>query len=82
MRPTTHHATTDSAATPKANAFTRGDWRVIRDLLPYLLEHKMRVALALSCLIAAKFANLGIPILLKDLIDTLNVKVYSAQTLM
>ena len=82
MRPTTHHATTDSAATPKANAFTRGDWRVIRDLLPYLLEHKMRVALALSCLIAAKFANLGIPILLKDLIDTLNVKVDSAQALM
>ncbi len=82
MRPTTHHATADSAATPKANAFTRGDWRVIRDLLPYLLEHKMRVALALSCLIAAKFANLGIPILLKDLIDTLNVKVDSAQALM
>ena len=82
MRPTTHHATTDSAATPKANAFTRGDWRVIRDLLPYLLEHKIRVALALSCLIAAKFANLGIPILLKDLIDTLNVKVDSAQALM
>ena len=82
MRPTTHHVTTDSAGTPKANAFTRGDWRVIRDLLPYLLEHKIRVALALSCLIAAKFANLGIPILLKDLIDTLNVKVDSAQALM
>ncbi len=82
MRPTTHHAATDSAGSPKVNAFTRGDWRVIRDLLPYLLEHKMRVALALSCLIAAKFANLGIPILLKDLIDTLNVKVDSAQALM
>jgi ATP-binding cassette, subfamily B, heavy metal transporter len=82
MRPGSHHATTDSAGPPKANAFTRGDWRVIRDLLPYLLEHKVRVALALSCLIAAKFANLGIPILLKDLIDTLNVKVDSAQALM
>jgi ATP-binding cassette, subfamily B, heavy metal transporter len=82
MRPSSHHAATDSAGAPKVNAFTRGDWRVIRDLLPYLLEHKMRVALALSCLIAAKFANLGIPILLKDLIDTLNVKADTAQALM
>ena len=82
MRPSSHHAAADSAGSPKVNAFSRGDWRVIRDLLPYLLEHKMRVALALSCLIAAKFANLGIPILLKDLIDTLNVKVDSAQALM
>ena len=82
MRPSSHHAATDSAGSPKANVFTRGDWRVIRDLLPYLLEHKVRVALALSCLIAAKFANLGIPILLKDLIDTLNAKVDTTQALM
>ena len=45
--------------------FQRGDWRVIRDLLPYLLEYRLRVVLALTCLIAAKFANLGIPILMK-----------------
>lgn len=82
MRPSSHPAATDSAGPPKANALTRGDWRVIRDLLPYLLEHKLRVALALSCLIAAKFANLGIPILLKDLIDTLNTKVDATQALM
>ncbi len=81
MRPSSHHAATDSAGSPKANVYTRGDWRVIRDLLPYLLEHKVRVALALSCLIAAKFANLGIPILLKDLIDTLNTKVDATQAL-
>ena len=30
--------------------------------------------MAISCLIAAKFANLGIPLLLKQLIDTLDVK--------
>ena len=60
----------------------RGDWRVIRDLLPYLMEYRFRVILALSCLIAAKFANLGIPILMKDLIDSLNVKADSPQALM
>lgn len=50
----------------------RADWRVIRDLLPYLLEYRGRVALAICCLAAAKFANLGIPIILKHLIDALD----------
>jgi ATP-binding cassette subfamily B protein len=58
------------------------DWKVIRDLLPYLLEYKFRVAIALSCLVAAKVANLGIPILMKELIDTLNIKVNSPQALL
>ena len=49
-----------------------GDWHVIRDLLPYLLAYRYRVLLAISCLLAAKFANLGIPILLKTLIDDLD----------
>lgn len=52
----------------------RTDWRVIRDLLPYLLAYKTRVVLAIACLITAKFANLGIPVLLKQLIDALDVK--------
>ena len=49
-----------------------GDWYVIRDLLPYLLAYRYRVLLAISCLLAAKFANLGIPILLKTLIEDLD----------
>lgn len=60
----------------------RGDWRVIRDLLPYLLEHRLRVFFAISCLIAAKFANLGIPILMKELIDSLNLKADLPQALL
>ena len=78
MRPSSghHHRSTDSK-TPQ-----RGDWKVIRDLLPYLLEYRFRVIVALSCLVAAKFANLGIPILMKDLIDSLNVKVNSPQALL
>ena len=55
---------------------------MIRDLLPYLLEYRFRVLFALSCLIAAKFANLGIPILMKDLIDSLDVKAGSPQSLL
>lgn len=52
----------------------RGDWRVIRDLLPYLLAYKYRVLLAIGCLVAAKFANLGIPVMLKHIVDTLDVR--------
>ena len=62
--------------------FQRGDWRAIRDLLPYLLEYRLRVVLALACLVAAKFANLGIPILMKRLIDTLNINEGSPHALL
>ena len=72
-----HH---DPSADTKAKS--KSDWQVIRDLLPYLLEYKFRVALALSCLIAAKVANLGIPILMKDLINDLNIKADSPQALL
>ena len=71
-----HH----SSADPKAPQ--RGDWRVIRDLLPYLLEYRFRVIIALSCLIAAKVVNLGIPIVMKELIDSLDVKASSPQALL
>jgi ATP-binding cassette, subfamily B, heavy metal transporter len=72
-----HHRSTSDSKTPQ-----RGDWRVIRDLLPYLLEYRFRVAIALTCLIAAKFANLGIPILMKNLIDSLDIKANSPQALL
>ena len=49
----------------------RRDWQTIRSLLPYLSDYKGRVALALSCLIAAKLANLGVPIVMKHIVDGL-----------
>ena len=71
-----HHSSADSK-TPG-----RSDWRVIRDLLPYLLEYRFRVLIALSCLVAAKVANLGIPIVMKELIDSLDIKASSPQALL
>ena len=76
-----HLASPRSSEAPLAVA-QRSDWRVIRDLLPYLLEYRLRVLLALLCLVAAKVANLGIPILMKRLIDTLNIKVDSGEALL
>jgi ATP-binding cassette, subfamily B, heavy metal transporter len=78
MRPSSrqHHSGVDSKPSRS------GDWKVIRDLIPYLLEYKFRVTIALACLVAAKVTNLGIPILLKRLIDNLNIRVDSPQALL
>lgn len=62
---------TDSEEAPRAS--NRADWQVIRDLLPYLLAYKWRVAFALTCMVLAKFANLGVPIVLKDMVNALDV---------
>jgi ATP-binding cassette, subfamily B, heavy metal transporter len=57
--------------TDRSALAARGDWHTVRTLLPYLLAYKGRVALALSCLIAAKVANVGVPLVLKQVVDTL-----------
>ena len=41
-------------------------------LLPYLLAYKGRVFLALGCLLAAKLANVGVPLVLKEVVDRLS----------
>ncbi|MGY8523638.1 ABCB family ABC transporter ATP-binding protein/permease [Paracidovorax citrulli] len=51
----------------------RSDWQTVRNLLPYLWHYKWRVMLALGCLVAAKFANLGVPVLMKHLIDAMDI---------
>ena len=65
---------------PIKRSANRSDWQVIKDLLPYLFEHRFRVLFAMLCLVAAKFANLGVPIVLKDLIDAMNIKPGSLQS--
>ncbi len=41
-------------------------------LLPYLWEYKWRVLIALAFLASAKLANVGVPLVLKDVVDTLS----------
>ena len=45
------------------------DWRALRALLPYLLAYKWRVAAAVACLVLAKVSTVGIPVLLKRIVD-------------
>lgn len=55
------------------NTYRGSDWKVVKNLLPYLWVFKFRVSIALACLVLAKVANLGVPILLKRLIDALSL---------
>ena len=52
----------------------RGDWHAIATLIPYLWEYKGRVVAALACLIAAKVANVGVPVLMKEIVDSLDAR--------
>lgn len=51
---------------------TRTDWRVIRSLVPYLLEFKKRVAVVIVLLVLAKLANVVVPLALKEIVDAVS----------
>jgi ATP-binding cassette subfamily B protein len=53
---------------------TKIDWAIIKQIWPYLLEYKARIVLALLCLVAAKFASVGMPFILKEVVDDLDNK--------
>ena len=55
----------------KAASGKRNEWRVVPTLLPFLWEYRWRVAVALSFLVAAKVANVGVPLLMKGIVDDL-----------
>ncbi|MBL1376182.1 ABC transporter ATP-binding protein/permease [Zobellella sp. CGMCC 1.18722] len=46
--------------------------RTLNTLIPYLLDYKGRIALALLCLVAAKLASVGLPFLLKYAVDAMD----------
>jgi ATP-binding cassette subfamily B protein len=57
---------------PLSSSNWRGDWQTIAALFPYLMVYKGRVAFALACLVAAKLANLGVPVVMKAIVDQLS----------
>jgi ATP-binding cassette, subfamily B, heavy metal transporter len=50
----------------------RSAMQTLRSLVPYLLEFKTRVVLAMLLLIVAKLANVGVPLVLKQIIDAMD----------
>ncbi len=55
-----------------APAQKRSDWATLGRLLPYLWQYKWRVTAALVFMVGAKLANIGVPLLLKELVDGLS----------
>ena len=51
---------------------THTDWATLRRLFPYLWQYKGRVVAALAFMVMAKLANVGVPVLLKNLVDTMS----------
>jgi len=63
-----------SQPTTKSPAPERSDWATLQRLFPYLWQYKWRVMAALAFMVGAKLANVSVPLLLKELVDTMNPK--------
>src|SRR3569623_1485302 len=61
-----------AAEAPAARPHT--DWFTLQRLFPYIWEYKGRVIAALLFMVGAKLANVGVPVLLKKLVDAMSFK--------
>lgn len=68
--------------TPTPSSKPQSDWKTIGIFLPYVWVYKWRVSFALLFLILAKVASMGVPVILKELIDRLSVELSHPQTLL
>lgn len=73
-------AAPQAARTPSVPAHS--DWQTLATLLPYLWTYKWRVLLALAFLVGAKLTNIGVPLLLKQLVDRMTVGPNNPQALL
>jgi ABC-type transport system involved in Fe-S cluster assembly fused permease/ATPase subunit len=58
------------------------DWSTLSRLFPYIWEYKFRVVAALLFMVGAKLANVGVPVLLKNLVDAMNVNTGDAKAIL
>jgi ATP-binding cassette, subfamily B, heavy metal transporter len=77
-----HAHPTPAPPTPAAPQARRSDWATLGLLLPYLWRYRWRVGAALAFLLAAKAANVSVPVLLKHLVDSLSIKPGDAAALL
>ena len=66
------------ASPPSPVSRTRSHWGAVRDLLPYLLAYRTRILIALAALLAAKLATVGVPVVLKEIVDHLSTPATAA----
>jgi len=60
----------------------RSDWATLKTLLPYLWTYKWRVSLALLFMLGAKLANVGVPLVLKKLVDSMSITASHPQAML
>ena len=68
------HSAPSQPLPANAPSSSRTDGETLRRLLPYLWTYKWRVMIALAFMVGAKLANVGVPVLLKHLVDSLSIK--------
>ncbi|MEO6351569.1 MAG: ABC transporter ATP-binding protein/permease [Burkholderiaceae bacterium] len=71
-----------SSSPPPPASGPRNDWATLKTLLPYLWVYKWRVIFALVFLVGAKLANVGVPLVLKQLIDRLTISTTDPKALL
>lgn len=59
---------------PPAAGTERSDWSTLQRLFPYLWAYKWRVIAALTFMVGAKVSNVGVPLLLKELVDGVGLR--------
>jgi ABC-type transport system involved in Fe-S cluster assembly fused permease/ATPase subunit len=69
-----HHAQSTVAPSADNTPKQRPDSETLKRLFPYLWQYKWRVMAALTFMVGAKLANVGVPLLLKELIDAMSIK--------
>ena len=69
-----HAPLASGAVAPTPTGLKASDWGTLQRLFPYLWAYKWRVMVALSFMVGAKVANVGVPLLLKNLVDTMTPK--------
>ncbi len=74
MRPSGHTAIALPTEAAPSSTPQKSDWETLQRLFPYLWVYKWRVIAALLFMVGAKFANVGVPLLLKNLVDAMTLK--------
>ncbi len=74
LSPMRHHGDSSPPPSPNDPAHKRSDWATLSRLLPYLWQYKGRVVLAIVFMVGAKVANVGVPVLLKNLVDAMALR--------
>lgn len=68
-----HHGDSPPPAPLGSQPRTRSDWATLGRLVPYLWRYKWRVLAALVFMLGAKLANVGVPLVLKRLVDAMQL---------